>query len=1005
MPDLALVTLKLDSGPIEAGVKKAESAIQRLQKLLDEVGGSGSGGSAPKVPDPFEKPKAGALSYAQALARLQRQQGDYAGAIKTLTDAQEKLSKESTAYLRVQSQIVQVQAQQKRAAAGAATPTTPNPFKESKTDALVYAQNLARLQRTQGDYTGAIRTLTAAQGNLNKDSLAYLRIQTQIQQIQNQQKNVASGRNVGGIADRLGAIGNLPGLGGVGRFANDAQSAATAVESLAGGTGRLGLVLGGVGAAVAGAGVGILALAKNTADYSVEVAKAARATGLTASAIQGLALEGRTVGADFNDIIDAVNQFSTQLGDARNGSKELQAIFKYIGIDAKTFGGDINQAVDIAIRALAQMPPGIQRTIVASRLFGEEGARQILSMKNLEGGLAGLTAKYDALGNVMSDKAIAEGEKFNRTLTETQIRLEGIGRSIGNTVLPALNELIDSYGKMFSSETKFNDRIREFLRSATPKKDIFGYEFRDAVFPPGPGRSVADGQLYGPPAPAKPLPITGSGGTKSTPFIEDLRRSLDVLPPTFKAIAAGADLAERNLSNIERALFSGESAAGAFARNSEQMGLAILEGDRKLNLLGTQIRALGPVVDSAVEAFEKRRAELQGKKLTGPEREELDNLRQAAEGARSAFQGIVKDLHEVTDSTNALREAMKPLPVGLTDGLRRNAGLIVTDRNGQTPIEFETQRRAENAERKIRSTLEHDTRPTLREEAFGAQYIDEAGIKRRTRGAADDIGEEFFAGLFRYPFRENAARLADNISGFFADYFARKMNDALRNVLDNTLGKLLDTIFEKRTKKNGEETDGLISEGINGLLGKIFNRKKLPAGVKLEDDLEIGGSSRNFFDKIQEGFGKVTSKAGDFFGKIGDGFGSVFSSLGGIISKVLGGAGGFFKGIFSKIIGAFGGAGFGGAFAGGGSVFPGTFNLVGERGPEFFVPRQAGFIVNQQQAAAALAGGGSSGGGHTYVTVNFNGIQNPQDFNRNRNEIERQIAASVERGQRMKGAR
>ena len=139
---------------------------------------------------------------------------------------------------------------------------------------------------------------------------------------------------------------------------------------------------------------------------------------------------------------------------------------------------------------------------------------------------------------------------------------------------------------------------------------------------------------------------------------------------------------------------------------------------------------------------------------------------------------------------------------------------------------------------------------------------------------------------------------------------------------------------------------------------------------------------QELFDPFFDALGKTLQKGLD----------SVFSGLFGGASG--GGLGSLFKGI-----GKFFGNLFGGSFAGGGSVFPNTINLVGERGPEFFVPRSPGFIVNQQQAAAAI------GGGSVNVSVNFNGVTDFNSFRRNSNEINRQMAAAVEQGNRMRGAR
>ncbi len=82
------------------------------------------------------------------------------------------------------------------------------------------------------------------------------------------------------------------------------------------------------------------------------------------------------------------------------------------------------------------------------------------------------------------------------------------------------------------------------------------------------------------------------------------------------------------------------------------------------------------------------------------------------------------------------------------------------------------------------------------------------------------------------------------------------------------------------------------------------------------------------------------------------------------LSLIPGGVGGVkgFGAIFSSLLG------FGGARAGGGPVSFGKSYLVGENGPELFVPSNSGSIMNGNQVAAmSYSGGGSSGGGRQII--------------------------------------
>lgn len=65
-----------------------------------------------------------------------------------------------------------------------------------------------------------------------------------------------------------------------------------------------------------------------------------------------------------------------------------------------------------------------------------------------------------------------------------------------------------------------------------------------------------------------------------------------------------------------------------------------------------------------------------------------------------------------------------------------------------------------------------------------------------------------------------------------------------------------------------------------------------------------------------------------------------------LFGEVGGGSG---SGFLGGLIGSFGSMLFGGARAGGGDVMPGSAYLVGERGPEMFVPRTAGTVLSNAQ--------------------------------------------------------
>jgi hypothetical protein len=85
---------------------------------------------------------------------------------------------------------------------------------------------------------------------------------------------------------------------------------------------------------------------------------------------------------------------------------------------------------------------------------------------------------------------------------------------------------------------------------------------------------------------------------------------------------------------------------------------------------------------------------------------------------------------------------------------------------------------------------------------------------------------------------------------------------------------------------------------------------------------------------------------------------------------------------------------FGGARAIGGPVMPGRAYLVGERGPEIFMPPgSSGTIVPSERSGGAM-------GGVTNININVSGMNNGEDMRRGAAQIASTAAAAVQRGRR-----
>jgi hypothetical protein len=267
----------------------------------------------------------------------------------------------------------------------------------------------------------------------------------------------------------------------------------------------------------------------------------------------------------------------------------------------------------------------------------------------------------------------------------------------------------------------------------------------------------------------------------------------------------------------------------------------------------------------------------------------------------------------------------------------------------------------------LREKLQENNRSTLLIDA--AEYDAQRRNIEQWDAAVAKIGtfSQRFKGLMN-----ELALDGQNFSGKVFDSFHKAIDD-----VETQLAKLVVTgkANFKDILKGMEESivKAGIQKGVGALAGAIgLNIPGL--GAKAD-----GSSSNPFYVKNVDGVS----------GLLGAGSGGVPN--GGFLSSLFSGGGSSSGGgFFSSLLGGLGGL-FGGFLAGGGDVTPGKAYVVGEKHPEFFVPKQAG------QVAPSLSVGGTTQ--HTSIVhMHIHGVTDFDSFKRSQGQImagmQRQMAIS-----------
>lgn len=188
------------------------------------------------------------------------------------------------------------------------------------------------------------------------------------------------------------------------------------------------------------------------------------------------------------------------------------------------------------------------------------------------------------------------------------------------------------------------------------------------------------------------------------------------------------------------------------------------------------------------------------------------------------------------------------------------------------------------------------------------------------------------------------------------DTFNRKVKE-----LQDGLSDTSDTI-EEATDNSDQWGNALDDALLNGIL----------KGRDLQDVIA---------DLIVE-FGRLLSMQGG-----GSGSGGIFGSIFGLFG--IGGGGGSLASIAAADVSN---PLLGGIFAEGGRPPLGKLSLVGEKGPELFVPDTAGTIIPNDQLNGL-------GGGGTNLTLNLNGVRDFQSFTKNRSRMEANAIAMLRKAE------
>jgi len=201
------------------------------------------------------------------------------------------------------------------------------------------------------------------------------------------------------------------------------------------------------GAAIAGAALAFVALAKNAIDTGDRLNKVSQQTGIATETLSQLQYAAKLADVSSEELSAALAKLSKNAYAAASGGKAQAEAFAAIGVKATTAAGQVKPLEvllgDVA-EAFAQSEDGAAKAAVAQEIFGKAGARLIPFLNQGRAGIEDLRKEADALGLTFGTEAAKAAEQFNDNLSRMSAATQGAVTSIVNELIPALSEFSDA---------------------------------------------------------------------------------------------------------------------------------------------------------------------------------------------------------------------------------------------------------------------------------------------------------------------------------------------------------------------------------------------------------------------------------------------------------------------------------------------------------------------------------------------------------------------------------
>lgn len=199
---------------------------------------------------------------------------------------------------------------------------------------------------------------------------------------------------------------------------------------------------------------------KDMIDEMDQLGKSAQVVGVNVEKLQELQY-GLKLGAGLDDgaATAALQRFGDKLADVNNKTSDAARVMREMGITAND---TVETAMNKLADAFAAAPDGINKTAIATEIFGRNLAQKMIPYLNGGSqGIADMSKELHELGGVYTEDAVKKSAEFNDNLTKLAQSSKELGMSITASLLPELVATTKAMVDSIKAGTVMKDLWRE----------------------------------------------------------------------------------------------------------------------------------------------------------------------------------------------------------------------------------------------------------------------------------------------------------------------------------------------------------------------------------------------------------------------------------------------------------------------------------------------------------------------------------------------------------------